>query len=388
MLTKKKTALGLIFALYVSGSVAIQKNFKDDDRRALIQQIWAVFALVITSQNMSSRINAPLAMGIVLFISSILRHTLPLDTYIKEQWDSISVAISVFVVSILLGFEAGGILFATTIVPLLVIPMVFLIPSLSYHTSWDFNRIQQALEISELAYGYRKGVIDTTTNFVYNEESGTLAGCKVAKDYIAVFFSGSNSLMDFTHTNINVGATKVDYSLCNMNEHDLLNARVHEGFWNAYNSVRSQLLTLLTQMSFQFIDKKEIIVTGHSLGGALATLAVPDICSLFEDNITLITFAAPQVGNESFGKLISTFVPPEKCIRVITSFDHVPHILGTIFNHHPSKVLVLPGTTVNPLDAHAPSTYRKALQTYHPNHIWILLITSIIISILLYFLLK
>jgi hypothetical protein len=383
MLTKKKTALGLIFALYVSGSVAIQKKVKDDNVRAFVQEAWAALALLITSQNMSSRINAPLALGLVLLLSAILRHTLTLPVHVKEQWDTVSLAVSIFVVSILLGFEAGGFMFSTAVVPLIVLPIVFLMPS---SESWDLNRIEEALRLSNLAYGYQKST--NAANFVYSKETGTLAGCTVGKEYISVFFSGSNSLYDFAYTNINVASTKVDYSLCAMDENDLQYARVHKGFWKAYNSVRQQLLTMLTEMSFQSIDKKEIIVTGHSLGGALATLAVPDLCSIFDTGISLITFAAPQVGNKSFGNLVTTFVPPEKCIRVVTSFDHVPHVLGTLFKHHPSRVLVLPTSTANPFDAHSPSTYETALQSYHSRRVWILIVSIIVISILLYFLLR
>jgi len=53
---------------------------------------------------------------------------------------------------------------------------------------------------------------------------------------------------------------------------------------------------------------QEIIVTGHSQGGALATVAALDYELRFGDKIqvSLITFGAPEVGNPVFADLVST----------------------------------------------------------------------------------
>jgi nuclear pore complex protein Nup85 len=53
---------------------------------------------------------------------------------------------------------------------------------------------------------------------------------------------------------------------------------VHKGFMHAYSSVRPVLLQLLGKM---VADGKlwRVYVTGHSLGGALATLCALDLSS-------------------------------------------------------------------------------------------------------------
>ena len=45
---------------------------------------------------------------------------------------------------------------------------------------------------------------------------------------------------------------------------------------------------------------KSIIVTGHSLGGAIATLAGLDLKRKYGYKVTLINFGSPRVGNEAF----------------------------------------------------------------------------------------
>lgn len=55
--------------------------------------------------------------------------------------------------------------------------------------------------------------------------------------------------------------------------------KVHKGFYTAYLSVRDTLLAILYSITNQF-NKWSIIVTGHSLGGSLATLAAYDLATI------------------------------------------------------------------------------------------------------------
>lgn len=60
--------------------------------------------------------------------------------------------------------------------------------------------------------------------------------------------------------------------------------------------------------------KFHVYVTGHSLGGALATLAAIDIAQQIcapqpQVSISVYTFGAPRTGNHSFAKLYDEFAP-------------------------------------------------------------------------------
>ena len=65
-------------------------------------------------------------------------------------------------------------------------------------------------------------------------------------------------------------------------------------------------------------DKCKVFVTGHSLGGALATLAASHIDSLGFD-VDLYTFASPRVGDMKFAESFKRM----KCYRIANSEDVV-----------------------------------------------------------------
>jgi Lipase (class 3) len=79
--------------------------------------------------------------------------------------------------------------------------------------------------------------------------------------------------------------------------------RVHRGFlatWQA-NGVRDRVLAYIETLLASHPDRGQVKVmcTGHSLGGAVATLAAADIarrCDISKTNIMCYTFGCPRVG--------------------------------------------------------------------------------------------
>lgn len=75
---------------------------------------------------------------------------------------------------------------------------------------------------------------------------------------------------------------------------------VTAGFRGIYVSLRKKLIDALNQKS----PNAKVFVTGHSLGGALATLAIPDILRNTQftnpNNVVLYTFASPRCGDRNF----------------------------------------------------------------------------------------
>lgn len=75
--------------------------------------------------------------------------------------------------------------------------------------------------------------------------------------------------------------------------------RVTVGFRQIYISLRNDMINALKLCD----QDSRIFVTGHSLGGALATLAIPDILKNTDfkpENIILYTFASPRCGDRKF----------------------------------------------------------------------------------------
>lgn len=69
---------------------------------------------------------------------------------------------------------------------------------------------------------------------------------------------------------------------------------VHSGFWNGYQSMKSQI-----ELALDRANARQVWVTGHSLGGALAVCCAYDL-DLSEQPIAgVITFGQPMVARES-----------------------------------------------------------------------------------------
>lgn len=84
-----------------------------------------------------------------------------------------------------------------------------------------------------------------------------------------------------------------------------------------------------------------IIVTGHSLGSAMATLAVLDVARLYGTVNQFYSFGSPRVGNKYFSKYFKTLVPYGN--RVVHSHDIVPHVpMRTLFFRHVSTEIWYP----------------------------------------------
>lgn len=96
--------------------------------------------------------------------------------------------------------------------------------------------------------------------------------------------------------------------------------KVHSGFIEAYNSVREAMFKAAKET-----PHKQIIVTGHSLGAALATMCAVDIkYNLSDKSVSVYTFGSPKVGNADFAKFYNKHVP--QTYRVVNSVDVVPNL--------------------------------------------------------------
>ena len=87
-------------------------------------------------------------------------------------------------------------------------------------------------------------------------------------------------------------------------------AQVHQGFYNAYLGVQSQVYSGL-KTALASCPGCEIRCTGHSLGAALATIAAADLVQNFKtsSHITLYNFGSPRVGNQAFATWLQGQVP-------------------------------------------------------------------------------
>ena len=103
----------------------------------------------------------------------------------------------------------------------------------------------------------------------------------------------------------------------------------HHGFWESWLGQRKPVLHILTRLHAQNPDYR-IAIVGHSLGGAIATLAAGDIRTLgtwWSDNVELYTYGSPRVGNTATVRFLSQqSTNGNKSYRVTATHDPIPRV--------------------------------------------------------------
>lgn len=125
------------------------------------------------------------------------------------------------------------------------------------------------------------------------------------------------------------------------------NSAVHSGFQKVFKSMQpaleKQLAPLLNTNSNGVVH-----CAGHSLGGALASLAAIWIKQRFGNRVALYTFGAPRVGLNDFALKSSGSI--DKIYRCLHGDDPVPMVPVWPFYHAPlngSSVLLTSATGIN-----------------------------------------
>lgn len=88
--------------------------------------------------------------------------------------------------------------------------------------------------------------------------------------------------------------------------------KMHRGFYNAFNDVRVEIQKYIDEN----LEDKPLFITGHSLGGALATVATKKL--KYEKMAACYTYGSPRVGNEAWMLEIKSPV-----YRLVNSADPV-----------------------------------------------------------------
>jgi hypothetical protein len=152
-------------------------------------------------------------------------------------------------------------------------------------------------------------------------------------DQIVVAFRGTNGA-DFLNWMTNLVYYRVQYE-------DVPNTQVHSGFYTAYSAVQSQVRSALSNL-IALHPTSQILVTGHSLGGALGTFAMLDIKRnlKFSNPIKFYSFGSPRVGNQAFTDYFMSMFPAETYQRVTHYTDVIVQVppRQMSFNHAGTEV--------------------------------------------------
>ena len=135
------------------------------------------------------------------------------------------------------------------------------------------------------------------------------------------------------------------------------NAKVHQGFNKLYMEIREPIFEKIEALSREMQDDvpkfNTLFITGHSLGAALAVLAVPDLTEGIEELplVVMYNFAGPSVGNPDFVDLYLQSVSASW--RVVNTNDVIPKLPPTTldcdnfrYEHAPGERDITFGSTL------------------------------------------
>lgn len=108
---------------------------------------------------------------------------------------------------------------------------------------------------------------------------------------------------------------------------------VHYGFKSYVDNLEVQLFKWLEQYSI-LESKKRIIVTGHSLGGAAATIFITRLIEKGYKNVCLYTFGSPRVGDKNWTKQFDDI----EAYRIVNNNDAVTRIPPPLWFRHVGKL--------------------------------------------------
>lgn len=103
-------------------------------------------------------------------------------------------------------------------------------------------------------------------------------------------------------------------------------AMVHHGYYTAYHNTTLRPAVLnAVEMVRESYGEIPIMVTGHSMGGAIAAFCAMDlIVNTGSKHVQVMTFGQPRIGNAAFATYYSQLV--SNTIRVTHEHDIVPHL--------------------------------------------------------------
>ena len=146
-----------------------------------------------------------------------------------------------------------------------------------------------------------------------------------------------------------------------LDDSELSEIKVHEGFVSEYMLFREKVI--------EYVDmhpEKEVHVVGHSLGGALATLASFDIASSLNREVNTVTFGAPRVGTSDFRNAFDEL--PINLFRVVVANDPIARVPGMLIPYeHVGQLIQIDesGDMFEPSDINTAILFTKRDFTNH-----------------------
>lgn len=195
----------------------------------------------------------------------------------------------------------------------------------------------------------RRWGIQDLENFRYlnNRDRDTQAFMFKTKDFVIIAFRGSQEMQDWrTNARTRFEKFAITTSMEPLEEDTTEPiGQVHRGFQAAWKSVEEGVLKQLEIWGAGRKSDFPILICGHSLGGALATVAAASLVKRGRKNIQgVYTFGQPRVGDWVFVNEISRALKG-KVFRFVNNNDIVPRVPPPYLPWNPTRIYIHMGTT-------------------------------------------
>jgi hypothetical protein len=204
-------------------------------------------------------------------------------------------------------------------------------PLYAANLALDVYDVKSTITRDDFIADYKSDMDIANTEFA----SGVTGGYIINKQHVmAVFAAGKGKYKGQAFVAIKGTASLYD-ALTDLNtgvRSSHTGFPVHQGFYYAFNSIHSELVKFIGELKGVSV----VHCVGHSLGGAIATLAADWIrASGGKSVVKLYTFGSPRVGLENFASKCSSRLRPENTYRVYHRTDPVPMVPTWPFFHVP-----------------------------------------------------
>ena len=160
-------------------------------------------------------------------------------------------------------------------------------------------------------------------SLLYNNKEDPIFGIMFYfQNILWIIFRGTLSVKEFAQdldikqSPFSISSNKQNKLLLSQIVSSDLQPSVHNGFLSVYNNFKIKMFNTINKYK-----PSKIVVSGHSLGAAIATIAGLDIKDK-NHNVTVYNFASPRVGDINFCKAIQTV--NLSLYRIVNTEDIIP----------------------------------------------------------------
>jgi len=165
-------------------------------------------------------------------------------------------------------------------------------------------------------------------NFRYFNNKGrdTQAYMFRTEQFMVLAFRGSQEPKDWL-TNVTTQLRSFTIFKDGASKLSSYKGRVHTGFFLSWAIIEQSVLSQISKWRAEMKTEQlpPLYITGHSLGGALATMAAASLCDNGIDVAGVYTFGQPRVGDRTFASQLNKHING-RVFRFVNNNDIVPHV--------------------------------------------------------------